>query len=48
MGGGIQSPAEHLLDTPLLPEASVIPGATSQPIAQIDAPIIDPDPNDRE
>ena len=47
MRGGIQSPADRLLEAPLLlPEPSTISRATSQPIAQIDAPIIDEDPND--
>ncbi len=47
--GGIQSPADSLLETPLLlPEPTAIPSAPSQAIAQLTAPSIDPDPNGRD
>ncbi|RLB54185.1 MAG: hypothetical protein DRI90_20480 [Deltaproteobacteria bacterium] len=49
MRGGIQSHADRLLETPIrLPESSAIHSTTSQPNAQINAPSIDPDPNDRD
>jgi len=50
MRGGIQSPADRLLETPLLlPASSAIPSASSsQAIAQLNAPIIDTAPNDPE
>ncbi len=48
--GGIQSPADGLLETPLLLllESSAIHSATSQPIPQLNAPTVDTNSSDRE
>ncbi len=49
MRGGIQSPADRLLETPLLlPESSAIHSTASQPNAQINAHTADPDTSDHE
>ena len=49
MRGGIQSPADRLLEAPLLlPEPTALSTPASQPIAHIDAPVIDADPSDDE